>query len=113
MSKPSCVMVLRPDGLALTVKIRDNKIIADVRVIERCYDADSQELQVLVREKSYYQEFDISNLPWRAKSNIELLERWIRDKIEKSGFRKFSGVIARLAQELAEQSDAYDRIAAA
>lgn len=108
MSKPSCVMVLRPDGLALMVRVRDNNIVAEVCVIEKDYDVDSQEFQVMIREESYHQEFDCFSLPWRAESNVEFLATWIRGKMEKSGFRKFAGSIARLAQKLAAQGDAYD-----
>ncbi|KKS96630.1 hypothetical protein A3B05_01810 [Candidatus Giovannonibacteria bacterium RIFCSPLOWO2_01_FULL_43_160] len=102
MKNLTCLMVLRPDGLVLTVKVSGDKIIADVHVANKSYDPDSQELLLEIHEKSYSQEFDLVGISWQPKCNEELLVKFLRVRIEKSAFRNFAKPIIQLAQKIAE-----------
>ena len=110
MSKPESAMLVRPDGLVLIVGVEDNKIIAEIRMGEK-HDTNHQDL-LLIRERIYYQEFNVASRPLMGESDIEQLIEWISNHME-FGFGQFASSIAWLVQTLVVQDEAYDRATSA
>ena len=98
------LMSIRPDGLALVVKVEMEKIRADLFVARRreyLGEADEEFILEVGASKIFSQEFNITGLPWQPASNQELFADWLREKIAREPFKRFAEPIARLAQQAA------------
>lgn len=89
---------VRPDGLALAVKVDGNKIHAEVKKVRtRPHEIGGFVLEL--DEPIFARRFNITGLP-RPLIAHELFVEWIRKNIPSAKFKGFAGPIARLAQEI-------------
>lgn len=89
---------VRPDGLALAVKVDGGRIQAEVKKAR----ARPQEIGGFVLELGepiFARQFNIAGMP-RPLVAHELFVDWIREKIPSAEFKHFAGPIARLAQQI-------------
>ncbi|KKT57218.1 MAG: hypothetical protein UW81_C0022G0011 [Candidatus Giovannonibacteria bacterium GW2011_GWC2_44_9] len=88
---------VRPDGLALAVRVGSNKMEAKAkRVRVRQQEAGGFVLEL--GELIFAHCFDITGLPYPLVAH-ELFINWIRDHISDSASKRFAGPIAQLAQQ--------------
>ena len=90
---------VRPDGLALAVKVDGNKIHAVVREA-RTRPQEIGGFILELDEPVFARQFDITGLPRPIRAN-ELFVEWVKRQIPSAEFKNFAGPIAKLAQQAA------------
>ena len=90
---------VRPDGLALAVKVDGNKIHAVVRKT-RTRPQEIGGFILELDEPVFARQFNITGMP-RPLVAHELFVEWVREKIPGARFKNFAGPIAKLAQQAA------------
>ena len=93
---------VRPDGLAVEVKIDGNGMQAEIRQGARARPQEIGGFVLELGEPIFARRFNIAGLP-RPLIAHELFVKWIREKIPSMQFKTFAGPIARLAQQITAQ----------